>query len=79
MKVAPAHTKTVPTNENRVKGSDSISVAQIELNTRPDACSGDSRTTGNVVIWMLEPKMFETMNNSIPIYSKAELARVRST
>ncbi len=36
MSTAPADTKNVPPNDHRVKGSPRISVAQIELNTRPD-------------------------------------------
>jgi hypothetical protein len=62
-------TRIVPTSEYRVNGSDSIRVAQMELNTRPDACSGDSITSGNVVIWMLDPSIFDMRNRSIPIYT----------
>jgi hypothetical protein len=37
IRAAPMLTKIVPMSEYRVKGSESIKVAQIELKTRPDA------------------------------------------
>lgn len=40
----------------------------MELKTKPEACSGDSITSGRVVIWILDPSMLETINKSIPIY-----------
>lgn len=65
--VAPTHTRSVPTSECRVNGSERMRVAHMELKTRPEAWRGERMTSGRVVIWMEEPRMFETMNRNIPI------------
>lgn len=54
-------------SECRVKGSERMRVAQMELKTRPDAWRGERMTSGRVVIWIEEPRMLETMNRRIPI------------
>ena len=66
MSRAPAQTSSVPPSDQRVNGSPRISVAQMELKTRPEACSVESTGSGSVVIWIVLPSRFETINIAMP-------------
>ena len=71
MRSAPIATSSVPMKEYLVKGSLSMMEAHIELKTRPEACRVERTGSGRVVIWMVLPTMFATMNMSMPSYGKS--------
>lgn len=64
--MAPLETSNVPPSDHAVNGSPRISVAHIELNTRPEACSVERTGSGSVVIWMVLPTRLEKMNMAMP-------------
>lgn len=66
MSRAPRQTRRVPPSDQRVNGSPRMRVAQMELKTRPEAWRVERTGRGSVVIWMVEPRRFETMNMAMP-------------
>lgn len=64
--IAPVETNNVPPKDHLVNGSPNIKVAQMELKTRPEACSVDNTGSGKVVIWIVLPTRFDIINMPIP-------------